>query len=1261
MVFIDIDGKEKDVKDIGLSPRDFTELEAEAQQHAAEAQAKDAARYEGIAPADSTGQALHGQAHRELLDTAQTLRSLSAYFSQINNSFRSEEEGDELDEELRNYINNGFGFGEYTKKLYGTVDLLDRIAAALEEYANWNTKVNSAKKERTVALEADQYIRIKAMLDQCVENLSGCLIYAESNSVMFRNLYAQIVNTTVRLEDMADGHLILPLSSDKKDAYGRTIHKISLSDALLDIESKSLNEYARDLRKETGVSPDRYFIKVPDMPLFPHEPNEEDLSQGSLGNCYMLASLAAVVRSDPARIKEHIRDNKDGTVTVLFYNSNKEPLYVTVEKSIPAMETMGTPFSDGPLWVKLLEKAYAASGLRQREERTFYNSYKEIESGEEKSFLKDFLGPEAAAENLMDNSEIIYSDTTGSDYSAEELETFNLVKNSIERGDVVTAGTRSPEKYNEIISRMEDPFPQAGADGKEDTGRRFAGINRRHAYTVLGVEEKNGQKYIRVRNPHNSAGLRFDENDQLVADKNMQGEAYVELRNFRMLFRNVTTARVQMSPVDRVNIPQAQQFVSNYGDQLREMIRSVKATENLFNWEFNDSPQFRSLDSSARQLSAALDANPPLMTPISKFYEEFVANARNYFRYRTEPLTDADALARRARNERTTRSRNRLAATESILRFADNLEQARAQAMPAPEKPDLQAQMNRVRPAGQQKYPWLTMDVLRERAAQQKAILQEEDFSQVSSEDLNKTVKQFANQRFKELRHILCEGDPEENEAINTALLEARSYILAGHSAEDLQRTELAENPLIAAYAELITQAVTEDQAQREQDMADAEAVIRQQRLDFHYAPAAQVPAREQPQQEQPAAQPSYEEKELSHWDTLDKKYGIPNYYGDERRDSLAMAAHTKAAERPARKELSLRAARLSGQQTDRLYNARLATEKMIQLKYTNGKALRAMRHFIKDHEAFLDAFIRYELTPEASSKNAALIYALAAGTPEQKAQALKDRMAELQQQAADCPLEEALFEPEQTLRQMTLHADKMLPVRMMDKFLSTADGQHLGVSLDEISAFKAAVKPALEKFSPYYHGLAQIKDPIYQYINRKAASKSLQDCGDKLAEKLKQFDDALKAKEALPPGRKTNKQIAEIKNNIKITLASILAVAATDTNMRRKGIRDIAQAEYMLSDYGLNKKVVDIKKSEGFKALADEMKYDALIRTEEGGKITLNKQAAKKLVTLCDAFEKAAFMNKKLEEDQKTLEEAKAAKQANAGDGIAPSVPGIH
>ncbi len=47
------------------------------------------------------------------------------------------------------------------------------------------------------------------------------------------------------------------------------------------------------------------------------DPN--DVRQGALGDCYLMAALMSVARTDPKCIQDMVRDNKNGTYTVTFY------------------------------------------------------------------------------------------------------------------------------------------------------------------------------------------------------------------------------------------------------------------------------------------------------------------------------------------------------------------------------------------------------------------------------------------------------------------------------------------------------------------------------------------------------------------------------------------------------------------------------------------------------------------------------------------------------------------------------------------------------------------------------------------------------------------------------------------------------------------------------------------------------------------------------------------------------------------------------
>lgn len=101
----------------------------------------------------------------------------------------------------------------------------------------------------------------------------------------------------------------------------------------------------------------------------PVEPKGKDTAQGALGDCYFIASMAAVANASPNSIKDAIKYNKAAdTYTVRFfeesYGGAAKPVYITVDAFLPTVAGnrndpayAGEP--GGKLWPAIMEKAYA--------------------------------------------------------------------------------------------------------------------------------------------------------------------------------------------------------------------------------------------------------------------------------------------------------------------------------------------------------------------------------------------------------------------------------------------------------------------------------------------------------------------------------------------------------------------------------------------------------------------------------------------------------------------------------------------------------------------------------------------------------------------------------------------------------------------------------------------------------------------------------------------------------------------------------------
>lgn len=101
----------------------------------------------------------------------------------------------------------------------------------------------------------------------------------------------------------------------------------------------------------------------------PVDPKGTDTAQGALGDCYFIASMAAVANASPQTIKDAIKYNpQKETYTVRFYEEQwggqAKPVYIEVDAYLPTSQgSRNDPAyagdAGGKLWPAIMEKAYA--------------------------------------------------------------------------------------------------------------------------------------------------------------------------------------------------------------------------------------------------------------------------------------------------------------------------------------------------------------------------------------------------------------------------------------------------------------------------------------------------------------------------------------------------------------------------------------------------------------------------------------------------------------------------------------------------------------------------------------------------------------------------------------------------------------------------------------------------------------------------------------------------------------------------------------
>jgi len=228
-------------------------------------------------------------------------------------------------------------------------------------------------------------------------------------------------------------------------------------------------------------------------PLFIDGASPADVQQGSIGNCYFPASMAAVAHHRPQAIHDAISDNGDGTYTVRFFKPGvtrpRKRIEVLVNGDLYGGRRpsygRGLGGSSDPdkmeLWFPLIEKAYAK----------WKGSYQTVGKG---GWAGDAMAALTGGIDDWDNLADLDDSTA-----------FSRIKKATEQGWSMASGT----------------FPNGKGPSYSGTG-----LYNNHVYSVLGCEEENGVRYIKLRNPWGSSEPGSDgKNDgffRLELDKYMK-------------------------------------------------------------------------------------------------------------------------------------------------------------------------------------------------------------------------------------------------------------------------------------------------------------------------------------------------------------------------------------------------------------------------------------------------------------------------------------------------------------------------------------------------------------------------------------------------------------------------------------------------------------------------------------------------------------------------------------------------------------------
>ena len=379
------------------------------------------------------------------------------------------------------------------------------IIHAFNDYADMDvTIVNGAQEtnfsQRQLKYKEDAYKREGELILKAIE-LCDKRIDSISENTTDKHLKKER-SVLIKLKNLYKG------ITDGKLEYEKGTDIVVKDEAFVSVEFDNVkNELVKTEPQEMNLRKDE--------PLFTHEPCVSDIAQGYCGDCYFLAATAAIVEHDPSFIKSMMVDNKNGTVTVRLYGL-EGPRFITVTKSTPK-DTAGKygrdgdKYVQGALWIKMLEKAFVASGLMGEYFQSLTNEeehelnerigrYVQVKNRDLASYEVHNGGDQALAARILTGKVASRKDLWNTEEYSGQFIKGEIQLTTEQSNFLKLAEGLGKNKADYALTASTDTF-SAGENVGLKVGPKEKGIYNHHVYTIMGVREVSGEKLIVLRNP----------------------------------------------------------------------------------------------------------------------------------------------------------------------------------------------------------------------------------------------------------------------------------------------------------------------------------------------------------------------------------------------------------------------------------------------------------------------------------------------------------------------------------------------------------------------------------------------------------------------------------------------------------------------------------------------------------------------------------------------------------------------------------------